>query len=98
MAGNYFDQQNLEKAIEVGEKALIKAKNDYDDDSHAFGLSATALGLYTKVNGDYKEAIDYYNGIQRRLLLEEALKRESRLVRKESMQVLKEFEETGNGD
>ncbi len=44
------------------------------------------------------EAIDYYNGFQRRLLLEEALKRESGLVRKESMQVLKEFEETGDGD
>jgi hypothetical protein len=43
------------------------------------------------------EAVDYYNGIQRRLLLGEALKKESGLVRKESMQVLKEFEETGDG-
>lgn len=39
------------------------------------------------------EAIDYYNKAQRRQLLEAKLKAESRLVKKESMKVLAEFEQ-----
>ncbi len=39
------------------------------------------------------EAIDHYNGIQRRLLLREELRRESGLVRMESMEVLRGFED-----
>ena len=39
------------------------------------------------------EAIDYYNRLQRRLILEKRLKRESNLVKKDSMLVLKDFEE-----
>ncbi len=38
------------------------------------------------------EAIEYYNRAQRRLILEKKLKKESILVNKDSMDVLKEFE------
>ena len=39
------------------------------------------------------EALDYYNRLQKRLLLEKKLKAESDLVRKDSMSILTEFEE-----
>ena len=39
------------------------------------------------------EAIEYYNKLQRRALLEKKLKKESDLVKKDSMTVLKDFEE-----
>ncbi|MBK7093568.1 MAG: hypothetical protein IPH57_00335 [Saprospiraceae bacterium] len=38
------------------------------------------------------EAIDYYNKIQRRNLIEKKLKRESELVKIDSMEVLADFE------
>jgi len=39
------------------------------------------------------EAIDYYNNLQNRMILEEKLKKESDLVKDDSMSVLKDFEE-----
>jgi len=39
------------------------------------------------------EAIDYYNKLQKRLILEQRLKSESDLVKNDSMTVLKDFEE-----
>ena len=39
------------------------------------------------------EAIEYYNRLQKRALIEERLRTESELVKAESMKVLKEFEE-----
>lgn len=39
------------------------------------------------------EAIDSYNRIQSRILLEKRLKKESALVKKDSMEVLNDFEE-----
>jgi len=44
------------------------------------------------------EAIESYNRIQKRTLMEERLKYESALVKKESLNVLKEFEEVDNVD
>lgn len=38
------------------------------------------------------EAIDYYNQIHRRKMLEKKLKAESMMVKEDSMRVLKEFE------
>lgn len=38
------------------------------------------------------EAIDYYNRFQKRLILEKRLKKESYLVKNDSMSVLKDFE------
>jgi hypothetical protein len=39
------------------------------------------------------EALKYYNKIQKRQLLEQKLKKESELVKKDSMDVLKDFED-----
>ena len=39
------------------------------------------------------DAIEYYNRIQKRALLEKKLKKESDLVKADSMDVLKDFEE-----
>jgi hypothetical protein len=44
------------------------------------------------------EAVAFYNRVQRRLLLEEKLKKESELVRDESLRVLQEFEESDEID
>ncbi|NOY50191.1 MAG: hypothetical protein GXO88_06500 [Chlorobi bacterium] len=44
------------------------------------------------------EAIDYYNRLQRRLIIEKRLKEESDLVNSDSMSVLKEFEEIDHVD
>jgi len=38
------------------------------------------------------EAIDHYNKLQKRKIIEEQLKRESLIVKDDSMSVLKEFE------
>jgi len=43
------------------------------------------------------EAVEYYNKIQKRQILEKRLRSESALVMEESMNVLKEFEEVENG-
>ena len=44
------------------------------------------------------EAIDYYNRYHQRLILEKKLRRESDLVKKDSMNVLKEFEDIDYAD
>lgn len=68
-------------------------------DTDIFNETEKILMKIKKPRNRYiNEAIDFYNGFQRRRLLEETLKRESGLVKEESMRVLKEFEETGDGD
>ncbi len=52
-------------------------------------LSATKQPRNTYIN----EAIDHYNRLQKRMILEEKLKKESDLVKKDSMTVLKDFED-----
>ena len=42
------------------------------------------------------EAIDHYNKLQKRKIIEEQLKRESLIVKDDSMSVLKEFEDIEN--
>lgn len=44
------------------------------------------------------EAVDNYNKIQKRALIEKMLSGESKLVKKESLRVLKEFEELNEED
>ncbi len=44
------------------------------------------------------EAIAYYNQLQKRMLLEKKLKKESELVKEDSMAVLHEFENIDNAD
>lgn len=63
-------------------------------DDSIFGDTEKILSHIKKPRNRYiNEALDYYNRIQRRLLLEKRLKSESELVKNDSMTVLKDFEE-----
>lgn len=44
------------------------------------------------------EAVEFYNLLQRRRMLSRQLSKESKLVRNESMKILKEFENLDNED
>ncbi len=68
-------------------------------DDSIFGETEKILSRIKKPRNRYiNEAIDYYNKLQRRLILENKLKKESDLVKKDSMSVLKEFEEIDYDD
>jgi len=63
-------------------------------DDSIFGETEKILSRMKKPRNRYiNEAIDYYNKFQRRLMIEKRLKKESDLVKDDSMSVLKEFEE-----
>ena len=63
-------------------------------DDSIFGETEKILSRMKKPRNRYiNEAIDYYNRLQRRLIIEKRLKKESELVKAHSMSVLKEFEE-----
>ncbi len=62
-------------------------------DDSIFGETEKILSRIKIPRNRYiNEALEYYNKIQRRQLLEKRLKNDSNLVKKESMIVLKEFE------
>jgi hypothetical protein len=64
-----------------------------------FGETEKILSRINKPRNRYiNEAIDYYNRLQKRLLLEKILRNESSLVKNDSMQILKEFEEIDYAD
>lgn len=64
-------------------------------DDTIFGETEKILARMKKPRNRYiNEAIEFYNQFQRRLIIEKRLKKESELVKKDSMSVLKEFEET----
>jgi len=63
-------------------------------DDSIFGETEKILSRMKKPRNRYiNEAIDYYNRLQRRLMIEKRLKKESDLVKSDSMSVLREFEE-----
>ncbi len=63
-------------------------------DDSIFGETEKILSKLKKPRNRYiNEAIDYYNRLQKRLLIEKKLKNESQLVKSDSISVLKEFEE-----
>lgn len=63
-------------------------------DDSIFGETEKILSRIKKPRNRYiNEAIEYYNRLQRRALLEKRLKKESDLVKKDSMTALKDFEE-----
>lgn len=63
-------------------------------DDSIFGETEKILSKIKKTRNRYiNDAIEYYNRIQKRALLEEKLKKESDLVKADSMDVLKDFEE-----
>jgi predicted transcriptional regulator len=62
-------------------------------DDSIFGETEKILSKIKKPRNRYiNEAIDYYNRIQKRSILEKKLKKESDLVKADSMDVLKDFE------
>jgi predicted transcriptional regulator len=63
-------------------------------DDSIFGETEKILSKIKKPRNRYiNDAINYYNRIQKRALLEKKLKKESDLVKADSMDVLKDFEE-----
>ncbi len=63
-------------------------------DDSIFGETEKILSKIKKPRNRYiNDAIDYYNRIQKRSILENKLKKESDLVKADSMKVLKDFEE-----
>jgi len=63
-------------------------------DDAIFGDTEKILSSIKKPRNRYiNEALDYYNRVQRRMLLEEKLKSESEIVKTDSITVLKDFEE-----
>ena len=63
-------------------------------DDSIFGETEKILLRMKKPRNRYiNEALEYYNQLQRRLIIEKKLKNESELVKSDSMSVLKDFEE-----
>lgn len=63
------------------------------DDSIFRETEKILLRIKKPRNRYINEALNYYNRLQRRLILEKKLKKESELVKNDSMSVLKDFEE-----
>ena len=62
-------------------------------DDSIFGDTEKIVALMKKPRNRYiNEAIDYYNKLQKRKILEQKIQNESLLVKDNSMSVLKEFE------
>ncbi len=63
-------------------------------DDSIFGETERILERLKKPRNRYiNEALDYYNRLQKRILIEQRLKIESEMVKDESIKVLNEFEE-----
>ncbi|MDD4086881.1 MAG: hypothetical protein RBR84_06495 [Bacteroidales bacterium] len=63
-------------------------------DDAIFGETEKILSKIKKPRNRYiNDAIEYYNRIQKRAILEKKLQKESDLVKADSMDVLKDFEE-----
>ena len=62
-------------------------------DESIFGDTENILAIIKKSRNKYiNEAIDHYNKLQKRKILEQKIQNESLLVKDNSMSVLKEFE------
>ena len=63
-------------------------------DDSIFGETEKILSKMKKPRNRYiNEALDFYNKLQRRLIIEKRLKKESEIVKSDSMSILKDFEE-----
>jgi len=68
-------------------------------DDSIFGETEKILTRIKKPRNRYiNEALEHYNKIQRKKILEEKLKKESEMVKEESVSVLKDFEEIDYDD
>ncbi len=61
-------------------------------DEKIFSETEKIVSLMKPRNRYINEAIDYYNKYQKRLLLEQKLKKESGIVKEDSMNILRDFE------
>ncbi|MFO7933888.1 MAG: hypothetical protein R6U78_07385 [Bacteroidales bacterium] len=67
-------------------------------DDRIFTETESILSRIKKPRNRYiNEALEHYNSIQKRKILESKLKKESALVKDESLSVLKDFEEADYG-
>ena len=68
-------------------------------DDSIFGETEKILSRINIPRNRYiNEAIEYYNKVQKRQILEKRLKAESSLVKKDSMNILKDFERIDYAD
>lgn len=68
-------------------------------DDSIFGETEKILSKISMPRNRYiNEAIGYYNKLQKRQILEEKLKKESTLVKKDSINTLKDFEKIDYAD
>lgn len=68
-------------------------------DESIFGETEKILARIKKPRNRYiNEALAHYNKIQRKKILEQKLKKESELVKSDSISVLKDFEEIDYAD
>ena len=68
-------------------------------DDSIFGETEKILSRIKIPRNRYiNEAIEYYNKVQKRQILEKRLKAESSLVQKDSMNILKDFEKIDYAD
>ncbi len=68
-------------------------------DDSVFGETEKILSSIKKPRNRYiNDALEYYNRLQKRLILEKKLKRESALIRSDSMETLKDFEKMEYAD
>ena len=66
-------------------------------DDSIFVETENIVSVVQKPRNRYiNEAIEHYNKLQKRKIIEEKLKKESLLVKDDSMSVLKEFEDIEN--
>ena len=66
-------------------------------DDHIFEETESIVSVLRKPRNRYiNEAIEHYNNLQKRKMIENQLKAESLLVKEDSMSVLKEFEGIDN--
>ena len=72
---------------------MVMKKISLKIDDSIFGETERILALIKKPRNRYiNEAIKYYNKLQRRLIIEKQLKKESKLLKQDSMEVLEDLE------
>ena len=68
-------------------------------DDSIFGETELILSTIKKPRNRYiNEALEFYNKLQRRKILENKIRKESTLVKADSLSVLKEFEDVDYAD
>ena len=68
------------------------------DDSIFGETEKILLGIKKTRNRYINEALDFYNALQKRLIIENKLNKESSLVALDSMEILKQFENISDED